>query len=105
MANEKKPAVAAVDQAITWSSRVIAIMLLMMAPGILGYYLDKRWETGWLTPTGFALGIGLGIVGLLAVSAAFQNQEPADPTRYRKFEDDADRDEDDGSDKKDPRWD
>ena len=49
------------------ASRVIAVMILMLAPGVAGAYLDKWIGTEFLVLLGFALGIGIAIFGLLYV--------------------------------------
>ena len=47
-------------QAAEWVSRITAIALEMVLPGILGTWLDQRWNTGFLGLIGFALGVTLG---------------------------------------------
>lgn len=49
-------------------SRAIAIMILMLMPGVLGSYLDKWLGTQLFIVVGFMLGIGLAIFGLLYVA-------------------------------------
>ncbi len=49
-------------------SRAMAVMILMLIPGIVGSYLDKRLGTQFLVVIGFALGIGIAIYGLLYVA-------------------------------------
>ena len=39
-----------------WLSRTIAIVIVMVAPGLLGGYLDGQWNTHFLKPLGFAMG-------------------------------------------------
>ncbi len=90
MARDPNSTNASVDLAATWLSRVITILLIMVGPGLLGAYLDRRWQTGWLMPTGFVVGTMLGIAGLLLLSAVHPIPD-GDPTKYVPFEDTDDR--------------
>lgn len=49
-------------------SRALAVMILMLIPGIVGSYLDKWLGTQFLVVIGFVLGIGIAIFGLLYVA-------------------------------------
>jgi hypothetical protein len=53
-----------------WSSRIFAVSLEMVLPGLAGQWLDKRWGTGFLALVGFALGITLAIWHLLVMTRA-----------------------------------
>ncbi len=50
------------------ASRAIAVMILMVIPGVIGSYLDKWLGTQFLIIVGFVLGIGIAIFGLLYVA-------------------------------------
>ena len=50
------------------ASRAIAVMILMLVPGVVGSYLDKWLGTQFFVLIGFALGIGIAIFGLLYVA-------------------------------------
>ena len=50
------------------ASRAIAVMILMVVPGVIGSYLDKWLGTQFLIVIGFLLGIGIAIFGLLYVA-------------------------------------
>ena len=50
------------------ASRAIAVMILMLIPGVLGSYLDKWLGTQLFVVVGFVLGIGIAIFGLLFVA-------------------------------------
>jgi hypothetical protein len=56
------------QQASTWLSRTLAVTLVMVLPGILGAYFDKRFGTTLLAPMGFGLGLLLGTVGLVVLA-------------------------------------
>ncbi len=49
-------------------SRTIAVVILMLIPGIAGSYLDKWLGTRFLVLLGFAIGIGIAIFGLLYIA-------------------------------------
>jgi F0F1-type ATP synthase assembly protein I len=50
------------------ASRAIAVMILMVIPGVAGSYLDKWLGTQFFVLIGFVLGIGIAIFGLLYVA-------------------------------------
>ena len=50
------------------ASRAIAVMILMVIPGVFGSYLDKWLGTQFLILVGFAIGIAIAIYGLLYVA-------------------------------------
>ncbi|MEI7462519.1 MAG: AtpZ/AtpI family protein [Pirellula sp.] len=61
-------------------SRAVAVMVLMVLPGIAGNYLDRWFGTQFLVLVGFVLGICLAVFGLLYVAkiadlTAKQNRE------------------------------
>lgn len=49
-------------------SRAIAVIILMILPGIAGGYLDKWLGTKFFVVIGFAIGTGIAIYGLLYVA-------------------------------------
>jgi hypothetical protein len=71
-----RPRIAAAG-AIDWVSRVLAVLLVMVAPGMLGSWLDRQLATRWLTAAGFLLGMLAGMVGLVVLVARFHVQYPA----------------------------
>ena len=50
------------------ASRAIAVMILMVVPGVVGGYMDKWLGTQFLIVIGFVLGLGIAIFGLLYVA-------------------------------------
>jgi F0F1-type ATP synthase assembly protein I len=50
------------------ASRAIAVMILMVVPGVAGSYMDKWLGTQFFIVIGFLLGIGIAIFGLLYVA-------------------------------------
>ncbi|MFN5469059.1 MAG: AtpZ/AtpI family protein [Pirellulaceae bacterium] len=71
-----RPRIAAAG-AIDWVSRVLAVLLVMVAPGMLGSWLDRQLATRWFTAAGFLLGMLAGMVGLVVLVARFHAQHPA----------------------------
>ena len=59
------PGKTAWEQASDWFGRTIAIVLVMIAPGALGAWLDKQLGTEFLAGVGFVFGMALAITLLL----------------------------------------
>ena len=57
----------ALNTSINAFSRVLAVMLLMIVPGVVGYYLDHWLGTRFLIVIGFIVGMILAIFGLILV--------------------------------------
>lgn len=57
------------QQAIAWEwvSRVLAICVVMVLPGIGGDWIDKRFGTTWWALAGFAFGFISGMSALLVL--------------------------------------
>jgi hypothetical protein len=47
-----------------WSSRIMALGLVMFLPGVAGTWLDTRLGTRFLGPAGFILGVSVAIFRL-----------------------------------------
>jgi hypothetical protein len=62
--------------AMEWVSRILAVVVVMIAPGLLGGWLDKRLGTGFLTLLGFALGLTAGTAYLLVVTRSKRPRAP-----------------------------
>ncbi|HWB12550.1 MAG TPA: hypothetical protein VG826_25215 [Pirellulales bacterium] len=62
--NEPSP----VAEAMTWVSRVMAVVAVMVLPGLAGLWLDKRWGLGFLGLTGFVIGLTSGIAYLITIT-------------------------------------
>lgn len=94
--------------AIELASRVLAICLFMVLPGLLGTYLDKKFSTSYWTPIGVVVGMVFGLAGLILVlnikeaqeksRAAKSSEQNLDKPKYRKIED-WNESGDDGSEK------
>jgi hypothetical protein len=57
-----------------WVSRITAVALEMVLPGLGGQWLDRRWGTSFLGLLGFALGMTVGIWHLLQMTRALNNK-------------------------------
>ena len=53
-----------------WVSRIMAVSIEMVVPGLAGQWLDARLGTKFLVLVGFALGLTLGIWHLLVMTKA-----------------------------------
>ncbi len=62
-------------RAAEWSSRIMTICLEMVVPGLVGYWLDKKFGTKFVFMLlGFALGFAIAIKHLLYITRK-TNQE------------------------------
>jgi len=69
---EKRPPLA---EAMAWVSRIMAVSLEMVLPGLAGLWLDDRIGTRFLMFIGFGLGFTAGMVHLLAMTKSNQNKQ------------------------------
>jgi hypothetical protein len=53
------------SQAMEWVSRVLAICVVMVLPGLGGGWLDKRYGTSFWTLSGFVFGFVSGFTALI----------------------------------------
>lgn len=87
-----------VQQSINLFSRVIAVLILVVLPGIGGVLLDRRLGGHFLAPIGFGLGMMIGIIGLwLLIKRAAQGM-PIPKRPFNEIPDlfqDAEQDDDD----------
>lgn len=56
--------------AVEWVSRITTVSLEMVVPGVVGYWLDHRWQTHFLAPLGFVFGVVAGMWHLLRMTAS-----------------------------------
>ncbi len=59
-----------------WLSRTIAVVIVMVVPGLIGAALDRRWGSSIFTPAGFLLGMALATIALIVLA-----QKLAPPAR------------------------
>ena len=54
--------------AMEWVAKITTVALEMVLPGLLGEWLDGKFGTNFLALVGFALGITVGVMHLLAMT-------------------------------------
>ena len=62
------PDLTSMAEAMNWVSRITAVALEMILPGLVGTWLDSQLETRFLALLGLALGVPLGIWHLLVMT-------------------------------------
>lgn len=60
----------AISEAMEWVSRILAAVVFMVAPGLAGTWLDRRFGTGFFVLLGFALGLSGGIWYLIIITSS-----------------------------------
>jgi hypothetical protein len=60
--------------AMEWVTRITTVAFVMVAPGLLGYWIDGKFGIRLLAPVGFLLGVCGGIWYLLAITGALKNK-------------------------------
>lgn len=66
--SERPPARHPMAVGVEWASRITAVALVMILPGIFGQWLDARWNTEFLGLGGLAFGNVAGIWYLLKMT-------------------------------------
>ncbi len=56
------------DHLLTWFSRTVAIVAVMVVPGLGGAWLDHRWGSTLCTPAGFLIGMALATTLLVVIA-------------------------------------
>ncbi len=82
-----------------WLSRTIAVVFVMVGPGLLGAALDRRWGSSLWTPAGFLLGMALATTALVILA---QKLAPAARGEPLPFDDDVDSHENHENDEQKP---
>lgn len=59
------------EQGAQWVSRTLAVVLVMILPGVIGNWIDGRFGTSVFMPLGFGLGVITGIVVLIVLGKQF----------------------------------
>lgn len=80
------------DQSMQWLSRTIAVVIVMVSPGLIGMFFDKRLGIQFLTPVGFLIGTALATVSLLVIAQKLAPPAGGAPIPY-KDEDENDKEE------------
>ncbi len=61
-------------EAMEWVSRIAAVAMMMVLPGLAGNWLDGRLGTKFIALVGFAFGVTSGIAYLLAITRPPQSK-------------------------------
>ena len=79
-------------KAMEWVSRITTIALTMVLPGLGGYWLDGKFNTGYLALVGFALGMATAVWQLLLLARESnerdQNYRKTHDVHWRRIQDD-----------------
>lgn len=54
-------------KAMEWVARITTVALMMVLPGLGGWWLDGRLHTTYLVAIGFGLGLVMGVAFLLRI--------------------------------------
>ncbi len=92
LADESRERKTAMNLALEWLSRTLAILLFMVGPGLVGSWLDKRLGTGWLTPAGLIVGMALATGLLILLAGKLTPKALGRPIPYDSEEDEEDED-------------
>lgn len=60
--------------AMEWVTRITTVAVVMVVPGLLGYWIDHKIGTRFLAPIGFVMGVCGGVWYLLAMTGALKKQ-------------------------------
>lgn len=60
--------------AMNWVSKITTVALVMVLPGLVGWWLDNQLATRYLSLVGFALGVPLGMWSLIAMTKRNRNE-------------------------------
>jgi hypothetical protein len=66
-------------EALDWASRIMAVALEMVLPGLAGHWLDGRFGTSFLVLVGFIFGLTIGVWHLLLMTRAADRRSRPNP--------------------------
>jgi F0F1-type ATP synthase assembly protein I len=74
--------------ALAWVSRIMTVAIEMAVPGLLGWWLDRRWGTSFCGLIGVGIGFATGFWHLLVMTgvAGRKRQGPIDETHKPRGE-------------------
>ncbi len=82
--DERPPLVVALE----WVSKITAVAIEMVLPGIIGTWLDRRWGTKFIALAGFALGLTVAIWHLLILTGTENAKRSKRPDSEKPTKDD-----------------
>ncbi|MFV1965276.1 MAG: hypothetical protein ACC628_07610 [Pirellulaceae bacterium] len=68
-------------EALDWVSRIMAVTLVMLLPGLGGHWVDKRLGTEFLVLVGFALGLTVGVAYLIWMTQTLNGRRKGDGSK------------------------
>ena len=82
MPESREPSRKAKSIALTyeWVARITAVALIMVLPGVAGWWLDVRFGTKFLALIGFAIGFCAGFAALLTMVNGNNKKRKSDET-------------------------
>ncbi len=81
-----------------WLSRTIAVVIVMVSPGLIGLFFDRRLGTQFLTPAGFLIGTVLATVSLLVLAQKLAPPAAGTPLPFEDEEEDVEVDKEEKND-------
>lgn len=72
--------------AMEWVSRIMAIAMEMVLPGLGGQWLDQRLGTSFLVLVGFGFGLTAGIWHLLLLAKQSNQRKKSEPSTNARDE-------------------
>jgi hypothetical protein len=81
-------------EAIEWVSRIITVAIMMVAPGLGGFWLDQQWGTRYLGLAGFVIGLPCGMYYLLSITRVVAGSSGRDISGEHQTKDKIDRERD-----------
>ena len=63
-----------IGDALAWAARIMAIGIEMFVPGVIGTWLDQRYELGVLGPACFLLGLSASLIWLVKIGGNSKNR-------------------------------
>lgn len=73
----------------------MAVVIIMVGPGLIGAWLDRRWGTSLCTPAGFLIGMVLATTALIVIAQKLTPPARGKPLPFDDSNDDAMDDSDD----------
>lgn len=75
----------------------MAVVIIMVGPGLIGAWLDRRWGTSLCTPAGFLIGMVLATTALIVIAQKLTPPARGKPLPFDDTDDDAPDDSDDNA--------
>ena len=83
MPDDQKPAITPLATGMAWVARITTVVAEMVIPGLIGRWLDSKWETQFCVVIGFVLGLVIGMWHLIRMTRSMDSQAPKGPSREK----------------------